>query len=52
MVGVFCQWDDVLAKTSSLVFWGKEQLAALILEVFWLNVRATTRVFTQRLNAN
>ena len=40
---------------SPLVLQGKEQFSALIiLEVFpsWCNVRAPTRVFTQRLNAN
>ena len=54
MLGVFWQWDDVVAETSPLVFRGKEQLSALILEVFLSlrNVRAATRVFTQRLNAN
>ena len=55
MLGVFWQWDDVVAETSSLVFRGKEQLSALIiLEVFpsWRNVREATRIFTQRLNAN
>ena len=44
MLGVFWQWDDVLAETSPLVFRGRKQLAALILEVFpsWRNVRATS----------
>ena len=55
MLGVFWQWDDVVAETSPLVLQGKEQFSALIiLEVFpsWRNVRAPTRVFTERLNAN
>ena len=54
MVEVFWLWDGVLEDTSPLVYQGKEQLAGLILEEFssWRNITATTRAFTQRLNAN
>ena len=46
--------DWLVAETSPLVFRGKEQLSALILEVFpsLRNLRAATRVCTQRLNTN
>ena len=54
MVEVLWLWDGVLEDTSPLVYQGKEQLAGLILEEFssWRNITATTRAFTQRLNAN